>query len=103
MPQLDKYIFFNHVITLTIFFTLIYIFIRKDVVTNISLINKYRKNILLDKIFLDVKKVENPFKNIDKLSINSFDVPYYQAAYLLEDFQQFNSEIEESFERANLR
>jgi len=103
MPQLDKYIFFNHVITLTIFFTLIYIFIRKDVVTNISLINKYRKNILLDKISLDVKKLENPLKNIDKLPINSLDVPYYHGIYSLEDFQQFNPAIQQSFERANLK
>jgi hypothetical protein len=103
MPQLDKYIFFNHVITLTIFFTLIYMFIRKDVVTNISLINKYRKNILLDKICLDVKKLENPLKNIDKLPINSADVPYYHGIYSLEDFQQFNPTIDQSFERSNLR
>jgi len=43
MPQLDKYIFFNHIITLTIFFCLIYIFIRKSVVPNISSTLKYRK------------------------------------------------------------
>jgi hypothetical protein len=43
MPQLDKYIFFNHVVTLTIFFCLIYIFIRKSVVPHISTTLKYRK------------------------------------------------------------
>jgi len=43
MPQLDKYIFFNHVVTLTIFFCLIYIFIRKSVVPQISTTLKYRK------------------------------------------------------------
>ena len=43
MPQLDKYIFFNHVISLTIFFTLIYIFIRKSVVPEISSLLKFRK------------------------------------------------------------
>jgi hypothetical protein len=42
MPQLDKYIFFNHVFYLTIFFFLIYIYIRKNVVTNFSTIIKYR-------------------------------------------------------------
>ena len=103
MPQLDKYIFFNHVITLTIFFTLIYMFLRKEVITNISLINKYRKNILLDKIFLDIKKLENPLKNIDKLPINSSDIPYYFSSYSLEDFKQFNPIIDESFEKSNLR
>lgn len=43
MPQLDKYIFFNHVVTLTIFFCLIYIFIRKSVIPQISTTLKYRK------------------------------------------------------------
>ncbi len=42
MPQLDKYIFFNHVFYLTIFFFFIYIYIRKDVVPNFSTIIKYR-------------------------------------------------------------
>lgn len=103
MPQLDKYIFFNHVITLTVFFTLIYMFLRKNVVTNFSLINKYRKNIVLDRITLDIKKMENPLKNIDKISIHTYDIPYYYGAYSLEDFQQFNPEIEKSFERSGLR
>ena len=43
MPQLDKYIFFNHVVTLTIFFCLIYIFVRKSVIPQISTTLKYRK------------------------------------------------------------
>jgi hypothetical protein len=43
MPQLDKYIFFNHVVTLTIFFFLIYIFLRKSVIPQISTTLKYRK------------------------------------------------------------
>lgn len=43
MPQLDKYIFFNHVVSLTFFFALIYIFVRKSVVPNISTTLKYRK------------------------------------------------------------
>ena len=42
MPQLDKYIFFNHVFYLTIFFFFIYIYIRKDVVPSFSTIIKYR-------------------------------------------------------------
>ena len=103
MPQLDKYIFFNHVITLTVFFALIYLFLRRDVVTNISLINKYRKNIILDRITLDIKKMENPLKNIDKISIYTYDIPYYYGSYSLEDFQQFNPAIQQSFERSNLR
>jgi hypothetical protein len=43
MPQLDKYIFFEHVISLTIFFFLIYIFIRGVAVPKISMTLKYRK------------------------------------------------------------
>ena len=42
MPQLDKYIFFNHVISLTIFFGLIYIFIRKSVIPELSTVFKFR-------------------------------------------------------------
>jgi len=48
MPQLDKYIFFNHVISLTIFFALIYIFIRKSVVPEISTLLKFRKKKLTE-------------------------------------------------------
>jgi len=48
MPQLDKYIFFNHVISLTIFFALIYIFIRKSVVPEISTLLKFRKKKLAE-------------------------------------------------------
>lgn len=47
MPQLDKYIFFNHVVSLTIFFALIYVFIRKSVVPEISTTLKYRKKRLI--------------------------------------------------------
>lgn len=43
MPQLDKYIFFNHVISLTIFFALIYIFIRQSVVPELSSLLKFRR------------------------------------------------------------
>lgn len=43
MPQLDKYIFFEHVISLTIFFFLIYVFIRGIAVPKISTTLKYRK------------------------------------------------------------
>lgn len=43
MPQLDKYIFFEHVISLTIFFFLIYVFIRGVAVPKISTTLKYRK------------------------------------------------------------
>jgi ATP synthase subunit 8 len=103
MPQLDKYIFFNHVITLTIFFTLIYMYIRRNVVTNISLINKYRKNILFDKIFLHIKKLENPLKINNTLALNFEDVPYYQETYSLEDFKKFDPYIDEFFRKANLR
>ena len=48
MPQLDKYIFFNHVISLTIFFALIYIFIRRSVVPEISTLLKFRKKKLTE-------------------------------------------------------
>ncbi len=48
MPQLDKYIFFNHVISLTIFFALIYIFIRQSVVPEISTLLKFRKKKLAE-------------------------------------------------------
>ena len=43
MPQLDKYIFFNQIIYLTFFFSLIYIYIRGVVVPKISILLKYRK------------------------------------------------------------
>ena len=43
MPQLDKFIFFNHVASLVIFFALIYVFIRKSIIPEISTILKYRK------------------------------------------------------------
>ena len=43
MPQLDKYIFFNHVVTLTIFFFLVYMYLRKSVIPQISSTLKYRK------------------------------------------------------------
>ena len=48
MPQLDKYIFLNHVVSLTIFFALIYIFIRKSVVPEISTLLKFRKKKLIE-------------------------------------------------------
>lgn len=43
MPQLDKYIFFNHVVSLSFFFWLIYIFIRGAAVPQLSGLLKYRK------------------------------------------------------------
>jgi hypothetical protein len=43
MPQLDKYIFFNHVISLTIFFGLIYIFVRQAIVPELSTLLKFRR------------------------------------------------------------
>lgn len=58
MPQLDKYIFFNHIVSLTIFFFLIYIFIRKSVVPEISTVLKYRKK----KIELFSKQISNSEK-----------------------------------------
>lgn len=42
MPQLDKYIFFNQIIYLIVFFTLIYIFLRGTVIPKMSTILKYR-------------------------------------------------------------
>jgi|TARA_R110000744_G_scaffold269171_2_gene382538 hypothetical protein len=66
MPQLDKYIFFNHVVTLTIFFCLIYIFIRKSVVPQISTTLKYRKKKIgsFNSGLEDYKKAYN-FSKID--------------------------------------
>jgi len=43
MPQLDKYIFLNQIIYLSIFFFFLYVYIRKDVIPNISSLLKYRK------------------------------------------------------------
>lgn len=43
MPQLDKYIFFNHVISFTAFFSLIYLYLRKHVVPEVSSILKFRR------------------------------------------------------------
>lgn len=80
MPQLDKYIFFNHVVTLTIFFFLVYMYLRKSVIPHISSTLKYRKkrinlfNTELEnyKKVYDYSKIdfENKSKNF---SIKSFD------------------------------
>lgn len=78
-------------------------YIRKNVIPNISLINKYRKNILFDKIYLHIKKLENPLKNNNVLSMNFENVPYYQENYSLEDFKQFNPHIDEFFKKGELR
>ena len=43
MPQLDKYIFFNQIISLTIFFFLIYIYVLKTLVPKLSAALKYRR------------------------------------------------------------
>lgn len=58
MPQLDKYIFFNHVISLTIFFFLIYIFIRQSVIPEISTLLKFRKK-KLEEIAAELDNYEN--------------------------------------------
>ncbi len=82
---------------------LVYIFLRKNVIPNISLINKYRKNIILDRISVDIKKLENPSKNIPTMHTNLDLIPYYYNEYSLEDFQQFDSKIDKSFEKSGLR
>lgn len=66
MPQLDKYIFFNHVISLTIFFLLIYVFIRGTVVPQISTTLKYRKKrlILFNEQLNDSTKILNFSKTL---------------------------------------
>ena len=69
MPQLDKYIFFNHVISLTIFFFLIYIFIRGSVVPEISTLLKYRKK-KLDFFSSELKEYEKIF-NFGKIKFKN--------------------------------
>jgi hypothetical protein len=78
-------------------------YVRKNVVTNISLINKYRKNILFYKIHLNVKRLDNPLKTNNTLFINFENVPYYNQSYSLQDFKEFNPYIDEFFKKANLR
>ena len=43
MPQLDKYIFCSQIISLTIFFFFIYIYVRSVIIPKLSLSLKYRK------------------------------------------------------------
>lgn len=42
MPQLDPYIFLHQIITLIIFFFLIYFYVRKTIVPKLNSILKYR-------------------------------------------------------------
>ncbi len=80
MPQLDKYIFFNHVVTLTIFFFLVYMYLRKSVIPHISSTLKYRKKrINLFNTELENYKKVYDYSKIDfedkskNFSIKSFD------------------------------
>lgn len=80
MPQLDKYIFFNHVVTLTIFFFLVYMYLRKSVIPHISSTLKYRKKRinLFNNELENYKKVYD-YSKVDfedkskNFSIKSFD------------------------------
>ncbi len=42
MPQLDKYIFLNQILTLFVFFFLIYFYVRGTIIPNINSMLKYR-------------------------------------------------------------
>lgn len=68
MPQLDKYIFFNQIIYLTFFFSLVYIYIRGTVVPKISTLLKYRKK----RIYLFNEQI-NGYSKILKFSKSIFD------------------------------
>ena len=46
MPQLDKYIFFHQITSLTIVFFFIYIYTRKTILPNISSILKFRNKLI---------------------------------------------------------
>ena len=48
MPQLDKYMFLDSVVGLSIFFVLIYVFIRQWVIPEISTVFKFRKKKLIE-------------------------------------------------------
>lgn len=42
MPQLDQFIFLHQVVTLIIFFFLLYAFVRRNLIPNLNDILKYR-------------------------------------------------------------
>lgn len=63
MPQLDKYIYLNHVITLTVFFGLIYMFLRQSVIPYTSTTLKYRAK--------KTKKVSGELDSLDKVISSS--------------------------------
>ena len=105
MPQLDKYIFFNHVVTLTIFFFLVYMYLRKSVIPHISSTLKYRKkrinlfNTELEnyKKVYDFSKIEFETKGKD-FSIKSFEnlntlINFYNKKSLEELSRIYNSNL----------
>lgn len=68
MPQLDKYIFFNQIIYLTFFFSLVYVYIRGTVVPKISTLLKYRKK----RVYLFNEQI-NGYSKILKFSKSIFE------------------------------
>lgn len=73
MPQLDKYIFLNQILSLTIFFLLLYIYIRNTIVPTISKLLKYRRkklNLLFKKAtgYNKVNKFIKIFNKINGLT-----------------------------------
>jgi hypothetical protein len=64
MPQLDKFTYFNQIIYLTIFFSLIYIYIRGTVVPNFSTLLKFRKK-KINSIFINIKNDTNHLELIN--------------------------------------
>ena len=103
MPQLDKYIFFNHVVTLTIFFFLVYMYLRKSVIPQISSTLKYRKkrinlfNTELEnyKKIYEFSKVdfENKSKNFSIKSFEGLDklINFYNKRSLEELSKMYNT------------
>jgi len=89
MPQLDKYIFFNQIVSLTIFFSLIYIYIRSTVIPKMSGLLKYRKKkleLLNEQIagynkILDNSKFYNNTKGLDYTNIVSQNLTSINSYY----------------------
>lgn len=92
MPQLDKYIFVNQIIYLSIFFFLIYFYIRGTVIPQVSSLLKYRKKKInsLNNQLQEYTKFKNFVKSVfDKKgknfilyltnSIYNFNFFYYKS------------------------
>ena len=98
MPQLDKYIFFNHVVTLSVFFFLVYVYLRGSVIPYISSTLKYRKK----RVNLFTNELENYTKTYDSTKIGfetiskNFNIKNFETLDKLTNFYNIKS-FEELF------